>query len=349
MKPLKIETLLNQKKVYSHIIFLVAAVSISAYSFITSEGVSHFEDQLKIGVLIFVYLELFILLSKVFFNNSMTDITNKNFLRNILSRFFLFYISCFFSALIIVILFRYFTFAGNEQNLNMAISEFFKTEFSYWYSATLKGLTLGAFLFLFIQLVGALKKSRQLKEENLIFQNETLKNQINPHFLFNSLNTLSSLIGKKSELAEVFIQEFSGVYRYILENLNEDKVSLDTEFDFVCNYFVLHKIRDEEKIVLNINRERASHYSIPPVSLQILVENAIKHNMATREKPLKIEIFIDNDYLVVRNNLQKMAHQLASSKIGLKNLKERIKLISSKELVVEETNLDFIVKMPLLL
>ena len=348
MKPIKVETILDQKKVYSHVIFLLVSLAIVAFSFITSEGVWDLGSQVKTSVLIFLYLEVFILLSRFFFHTEITDITEKKFLRNILSRFLLFYLACFFSALVIIILFRYFTFTGNERSLSLITTKFFNNEFSNWFSATIKGLTFGAVLFLFIQFVEALKKSRQLKEENLIFQNETLKNQINPHFLFNSLNTLSSLIGTKPDLAEVFIHKFSGVYRYILENINEDIVSLNTEFDFVGNYFELHKIRDEEKIALDINREGAEDYGIPPVSLQILIENAIKHNMATREKPLKIEIFIENDCVVVRNNLQKMAHQLTSSGIGLKNLKERIKLISNRDLVVEETKKEFIVKMPLL-
>ena len=102
------------------------------------------------------------------------------------------------------------------------------------------------------------------------------------------------------------------------------------------------------KILLGIDAPDADSYLILPVSLQILMENAIKHNMATRENPLKISIYIENQYIVVKNNLQKMALKLKSTKIGLKNLAERVRLATGEELVIEETNTEFIVKLPLL-
>jgi LytS/YehU family sensor histidine kinase len=228
------------------------------------------------------------------------------------------------------------------------IPDLFQFEFKNWSISTIKGLTFGAVIFIFSTLSSALKKGRQLKEENLIFQNETLKNQINPHFLFNNLNTISSLISTKPELAEKFINKFSDIYRYILENIKKDKVSLKMEFDFISDYFELHKIRDEGKILLHIDQTDVEKYSIPPVSLQILIENAIKHNMATRERPLHISVVIENDHVIVRNDLQKMAHQFESTRIGLKNLKERIQLISDQPLIIEEDKDKFIVKIPLL-
>jgi len=117
---------------------------------------------------------------------------------------------------------------------------------------------------------------------------------------------------------------------------------------FIRDYFFLHKIRDVEKIELQILVNDTDKFEILPVSLQILVENAIKHNKATREEPLRISIFIEGQQIVVKNNLQKMATQIRSTGIGLKNLAERVKLIFGRELIIEETNNYFVVKVPLL-
>lgn len=194
----------------------------------------------------------------------------------------------------------------------------------------------------------AMKRGYELREQNLIFQNETLKNQVNPHFLFNSLNTLSSLVNTQVEIAGHFISKLSLIYRYILENSSKAKVPLKDELAFIEDYFYLHEIRSEGKILLTIDIKDDENYEILPVSLQLLLENAIKHNMATLERPLKIAIYIEGQNIVVRNNIQKMATQVVSTKIGLKNLSERVRLITGKEIIVEETKNDFLVKVPLL-
>ena len=194
----------------------------------------------------------------------------------------------------------------------------------------------------------AMKREYKLREQNLIFQNETLKNQINPHFLFNSLNTLSSLVNTQIEIAGQFISKLSLIYRYILENGSKVKVPLKNELAFIEDYFYLHEIRSEGKILLNIEIKDDNNYEILPVSLQLLIENAIKHNIATLEKPLKIAIYIEGQNIVVRNNKQKMATQVISTKIGLKNLNERVRLITGKEIIIEETTSDFVIKVPLL-
>jgi LytS/YehU family sensor histidine kinase len=155
------------------------------------------------------------------------------------------------------------------------------------------------------------------------------------------------LIVTRPELAEEFITRLSSIYRYILENSSKDKVPLEVELSFIENYFFLHKIRDDGKIQLEIRINDFGNYEILPVSLQILVENAIKHNKATRESPLKILIYTENKSIVVTNNLQRMALQMKSTQIGLKNLNQRVSLITGKPLVIEETNTDFTVKIPL--
>ena len=190
---------------------------------------------------------------------------------------------------------------------------FFHNEFKMWFKATSFGLILGTAIFIFMQWQAALKREQMLREENLIFQNATLKNQVNPHFLFNSLNTLSSLISMQLGIAENITKRLSSIYRYILENISKDKVPLEAELSFIRDYFFLHKIRDDEKIELDVKVNGTDKFEILPVSLQILVENAIKHNRATREEPLKISIYVEDQQIVVKNNLQKMATQIRST------------------------------------
>ena len=203
-------------------------------------------------------------------------------------------------------------------------------------------------MFFFIPWQQSMKREFELREQNLIFQNETLKSQVNPHFLFNSLNTLSSLVNTQTEIANYFITKLSLIYRYILENSSKTKVPLKDELEFIKDYFYLHQIRNERKIFLFIDIKNDTNFEILPVSLQLLIENAIKHNMATLEKPLRIAVCVEKQNIVVKNNIQKMATQLVSTKIGLKNLNERVRLITGKELTIEETTSDFLVKVPLL-
>ncbi len=266
-----------------------------------------------------------------------------------LTRFALFLSACFVTALIAILVYLYIGQLIAGGSLAHVAYDFFHVRFSTWFKPTIIGLLCGAVIFIIILWQDTLKREQKLREENLIFQNETLKNQINPHFLFNSLNTLSSLIITQPELAERFISRLSSIYRYILENISKDTITLPSELSFITGYFELHKIRDEEKILLSIQIPNADKFKILPVSLQILVENAIKHNKATREYPLMISIFVEADQIVVKNNLQRMATQIKSTGIGLKNLTNRVKLISGRDLMIEETNSYYQVKLPLLL
>lgn len=203
-------------------------------------------------------------------------------------------------------------------------------------------------MFFFIPWQQSMKREFELREQNLIFQNETLKSQVNPHFLFNSLNTLSSLVNTQTEIANHFITKLSSIYRYILDNSSKVKVPLKDELGFIRNYFYLHQIRNEEKILLSIDIKNELSFEILPVSLQLLIENAIKHNMATFEKPLRIEVYVVEQYIVVKNNIQKMATQVVSTKIGLNNLNERVRLVTGKEIIVTESEGNFLVKVPLI-
>ena len=197
---------------------------------------------------------------------------------------------------------------------------------------------LGSIVFIYILWRKAIDREQKLKEENLIFRYETIKGQVNPHFLFNSLNTLSSLVRTNPDVAEEYINKLASIYRYILDNVQSNHVPLQVEIAFVNDYFSLHKIRDGEKIQLNIQLNDINKYKVLPISLQILIENAIKHNMATRESPLYISLQYEDGYIVVKNNLQKMVNLGRSSGNGLKNLQERIVLLSIIETVEGSVN-----------
>jgi len=200
-----------------------------------------------------------------------------------------------------------------------------------------------AFFFMLWQ--EAMKSAFKAREQMLIYQSETLKNQVNPHFLFNSLNTLSSLIPTDPEKAELFTQKLSVIYRYILENRDAETVSLDQEIGFVRDYYFLQKIRDEEKINLTIDI-CDPNCRVLPISLQLLVENAFKHNVATNEKPLQVSIIQKDGFIEVRNNLQPKNQLSPSSGLGLKNLAERVKIHTGKTLEIEKGDKEFVVRMP---
>ena len=286
--------------------------------------------------------------ARMIFKDLDPGLTRYDLTKIVLLRFGLFLVICFFIALIISIIFVCARSLIHNTEPAGAIINFFEEKFGEWLKGTVGGLLFGAAFFIFVQWQDALKREQKLREENLIFLNETLKNQINPHFLFNNLNTLSSLIGTSTEIAESFISRLSSVYRYIIENSAKEKMLLSDEMEFIKDYVYLYQVRDQDKIRLDISVKNPEIFFILPVSLQILVENAIKHNIATKNNPLNISIYTEGENIVVRNNLQKMASQIKSTGIGLKNLSERLRLFSGKKMIIEETDNSFLVKIPLL-
>jgi sensor histidine kinase YesM len=192
-------------------------------------------------------------------------------------------------------------------------------------------------------------KKEILEKEKATVQYDNLKNQLNPHFLFNSLTSLNSLIFENPQLASEFLQQLSRVYRYVLEHKDKTLVNLSTEVDFIANYTKLLLSRFENGLKVNIAIEDADlDKKILPVTLQILIENAIKHNIISRESPLVIDIYTDAAYLIVRNNLQ-IKHVIEySNGQGLDNLKNLYKVLIEKEIVIEKTDGSFLVKIPLI-
>lgn len=193
-------------------------------------------------------------------------------------------------------------------------------------------------------------RNAQLERARVQAELEALKNQIDPHFIFNSLNTLSHLIEERPLKAKQFNDHLADVYRYILQNKSRDLVFLREEMMFISGYFSLLKIRFEDAVRLNIMvpEELFEKFFIPPISLQILVENAIKHNEFSDEAPLIVTISVHAQELVVHNPGVKKASRKPSSKIGLQNLNERYRLTTGKSIVVEESVGEFIVRLPIL-
>ena len=171
-------------------------------------------------------------------------------------------------------------------------------------------------------------RSERLEKENMVTRFEALKNQINPHFLFNSLNTLSSLVHEDVQKSEEFIDEFSNIYRYILDRQDKMVSSVAEEIEFIKSFFHLLKIRFGEALITDIKVEQEKlDYFIPTLSLQLLVENAIKHNRITKTQPLTIRIKVEDDFLIVTNNFQPRSEVTTSTKVGLNNLKERYAIL----------------------
>ena len=189
----------------------------------------------------------------------------------------------------------------------------------------------------------------KLKRQNVISQFEYLKHQVNPHFLLNSLNALASLIQQDSQKAHTFALKFSQLYLFVLELKDNLMVSLEEELKFCEAYLALQQIRfgDGLKIDYEINTDK-SQVSLPPMALQIALENAVKHNQISVQAPLHIRVFEEAKKLVIQNNLQKKAaHIVNSTHIGVQNIKERYKLIGKEQPEFIESTTDFTVKLPL--
>ncbi|WP_417860434.1 histidine kinase [Winogradskyella sediminis] len=178
---------------------------------------------------------------------------------------------------------------------------------------------------------------------------DALKNQLDPHFLFNSLNVLTSLIEENPENAQKFTTSLSKVYRYVLEQKNKELVTVDEELKFARTYMSLLKMRFEDSIIFEIPDQASNPESkVVPLSLQLLLENAVKHNMVTSSKPLHVKIYEDGNHLVVMNNLQLKQIVKKSSGVGLENIKQRYQLLSNKKVIINQREKDFAVAIPML-
>lgn len=200
------------------------------------------------------------------------------------------------------------------------------------------------------ELTEANTKLLKLQKENLQSQFEVLKQQVNPHFLFNSLNVLTSLIKVDPDLAESFTERLSKVYRYVLENKDKDLVNLSTEIEFLHAYLFLLEIRFMNKIVVEINVEKSWYdHLILPLAIQLIIENAIKHNTFSKSQPLQIRIYVDEDqHLIIANNLNIRETKPLSTGVGLENIIQRYALITEAKPAFSKANGHFMASLPML-
>jgi two-component system, LytTR family, sensor kinase len=195
----------------------------------------------------------------------------------------------------------------------------------------------------------SVQETESLKRESLNAQLNALKTQVNPHFLFNNLNTLVSVIPENQQQAVDFVQQMSKVYRHILEVRDENSIPLKEELDVLRAYSFLLKTRFGNNLDIDIQvPDEKLQQRIVPLSLQILMENAIKHNIVSSTRPLQIHVFTQNGSLVVRNNLQVKNQLNESTGIGLDNIRNRYRLLGNREVKVSDSGGDFTVSIPLI-
>jgi two-component system, LytTR family, sensor kinase len=194
-------------------------------------------------------------------------------------------------------------------------------------------------------------EAEKFKKISTQAQLQAVRNQVNPHFLFNNLSVLTALIPLDTNASVEFVRQFSKVYRYVLKSHEKELMELDTELDFIDSYLYLLKKRFGESLKISIQvEEEVRQYYIVPMALQMLVENAVKHNVVSKNRPLQINIYTENDQLlIVQNNLQrKEVNDLESTKFGLANISQRYDFLSHKPIIIQENEAYFTVKLPII-
>lgn len=203
--------------------------------------------------------------------------------------------------------------------------------------------------YYFMKFQKTLLETERIKRAQLQSQFSVLKSQISPHFLFNSLNALSTIVHKDAHQSEIFIRKLSEIFQYVLKNSHLDLISLQQELDFINAYCYLLKVRYQQtlEITIDIPPTKTSKM-IPPLTLQMLVENAIKHNEISRAHPLQVEITTQRDFLIIKNNVQVRQASEESLHIGLNNIRNRYRFFTDLAVSITQNQQFFMVKLPLL-
>jgi sensor histidine kinase YesM len=315
---------------------------------IINGGQITFDDHLKVNfaytmlyglLLYYANAALFMFLDSVFKNN-----------RYILKRLIIGFLSSFVLSLFVIFLLRIFENVLIEKQ---TMSEFLKDE--------KLGNYLVASIISFVVLLGihalyfykALQESK-VKEQKIIAGTasakfESLKNQIDPHFLFNSLNVLSSLIEENPDNAQRFTTSLSKIYRYVLEQKDKELVSVEEELAFAKTYMNLLKMRFENSLFYELQTAFINpEAKVVPLSLQLLLENTVKHNVVSEQRPLHIRIAAEGDYLVIQNDYQKKEILQDRQGVGLQNIINRYGIITKRKVLIEQNEKTFTVKIPIL-
>ncbi len=257
-----------------------------------------------------------------------------------------------------VLINAFFLFAGvvSLTFLKRHISEFALDEESYLFVTFFIYLVVLILLLLLSWLVNlsfqhqqSIIEKEQAKRKALHHQLEALRSQINPHFLFNTLNSLSTLIRQQPDKASVFVRKLSSLLRATLQQSDKDYTSLDKELDYLEAYIFLQKERFGDKLDVEISiPNHLKKCTIPSFSLQLLVENAIKHNVVSSKQPLQVKVYIEGNFLLVSNPVQKRSDAVESIGKGLSSLSTRFQLLKKEDIQIEKTDQLFLVKLPLL-
>jgi len=260
------------------------------------------------------------------------------------------FVGTFVISLLVIFLLRIFTdVIIDKQSLEMFLSE--ENPGNYVVAIV---ITFFATLFFYAFSFYKSYQENKVKEQKIIAGTasakfESLKNQIDPHFLFNSLNVLSSLIEENPENAQKFTTSLSKVYRYVLEQKDKDLVGVEEELSFAKTYMNLLKMRFENSLFYELPIVISNpEAKVVPLSLQLLLENTVKHNVVSEKRPLHIRIFIENDYLVIENDFQKKEVIQDRQGVGLQNIISRYAIISNRKVLIEQTDKIFAVKIPML-
>ncbi|NHM01346.1 histidine kinase [Flavobacterium difficile] len=264
-------------------------------------------------------------------------------------RIFIGFISSFFLSTLVIFLLRVFE---NVLIEGKTLSEFLakETPSNYIVSSIFTFIILLIVHFIYLY---KWYQENKLKEQKIIAgsasaQFESLKNQIDPHFLFNSLNVLSSLIEENPDAAQKFTTSLSKVYRYVLEQKDKELVSVEEELKFAKTYMNLLKMRFENSITFELPEFENDEAKVVPLSLQLLLENCIKHNIVSEKKPLHIKIYIDKNELIIENNKQIKEVLQDRKGVGLQNIVSRYAILTKRKVIIQESETIFKVKLPIL-
>jgi len=262
----------------------------------------------------------------------------------------------FFITLLVIIGYSIFAYGVVQLIMNLLISgtvpsAFTLFDFDYWSFPAIISLFI-ALIFSVIGFFKAWKKEvvekERLKNKMLTYKYEALRNQINPHFMFNSLNVLTDLVYEDQKTAVKFIHQFSDIYRYVLDSREKELVPLTEELEFLNKYIFLLKTRFDSKLDIQINLDPNSNDLVVPLALQLLIENAVKHNKVSSKNNLVVTIKKENDFIVVSNPIKLKNIGDTSKQIGLRNLKEQYSFFTGNAIQIIDNNGTFTVKLPLI-